>query len=259
MVNKKKIVYTSLPAFSEYNRRAKYVGCWSLPNADWIREKINEMSTTNPSYAEEKFLELCKSFKYNLFRQVYFNIDGNGYFLDFFIPQKSLAIEIDGRYHQSEEQKKHDEERDARFRSIGIRTIRFTTDEIRDADFYQKYYCPRLKNLGFKIKPKSQISAHQKKLMDAIALLNNVENNSTIEIRSNSTAFLRAVSRNGPSKNAKCLPLVYEFYNTKKKKNIRVVCRFSGSGLKMKKGERRWIMRLEEICNKAQAKLVYSI
>lgn len=59
-------------------------------------------------------------------------IDGKIYFLDFFIPNKRLAIEVDGYSHNPMFQKEYDQIRDDAFSSIGIKTVRITNDEVKD-------------------------------------------------------------------------------------------------------------------------------
>jgi len=50
------------------------------------------------------------------------------FILDFYCSKLLLAIEIDGGYHLS--QKKLDHERDIKLSMIGIKTIRYTNDEV---------------------------------------------------------------------------------------------------------------------------------
>jgi len=50
------------------------------------------------------------------------------FIVDFYCPKLCLAIEIDGGYHN--EKLKTDELRDKFLNQIGIKTIRFTNDEV---------------------------------------------------------------------------------------------------------------------------------
>jgi len=50
------------------------------------------------------------------------------YILDFYCHEKKLAIEVDGKVHQNKYDQ--DEFRDKYLQSIGIKTVRFTNDEI---------------------------------------------------------------------------------------------------------------------------------
>ena len=54
----------------------------------------------------------------------------SNYILDFYCHVAKLAIEIDGDYHLSEEQKQYDTNRTADLLDLGIREIRFTNSEI---------------------------------------------------------------------------------------------------------------------------------
>ena len=53
-----------------------------------------------------------------------------GYILDFYCPQKKLAIELDGQQHL--ENKDYDEAREFFFEGYGIKTIRFMNSEINN-------------------------------------------------------------------------------------------------------------------------------
>lgn len=52
------------------------------------------------------------------------------YIIDFYCHQKRLAVEIDGGYHLTEEQKLYDANRTAALIQLGIREIRFTNDDV---------------------------------------------------------------------------------------------------------------------------------
>ena len=52
------------------------------------------------------------------------------YIADFYCHQLKLVIEIDGGYHQTEEQKKLDTERTATIEFEGLKVIRFTNEQV---------------------------------------------------------------------------------------------------------------------------------
>ncbi|MDP4265798.1 MAG: endonuclease domain-containing protein [Bacteroidota bacterium] len=49
---------------------------------------------------------------------------------DFYCKELNLVIEIDGGYHEIEEQKEYDDNRTFELNELGIQVIRFTNDEI---------------------------------------------------------------------------------------------------------------------------------
>lgn len=55
---------------------------------------------------------------------------GKIYFLDFFLPEHNLAIEIDGEYHNTKEQTAKDKQRDKNLLEMGIKTIRITNKQV---------------------------------------------------------------------------------------------------------------------------------
>lgn len=67
-------------------------------------------------------------------RQAYFLIRKRSYFLDFFFPERMVAVEIDGSVHKL--RKEHDRRRDADFRSIGIRTVRISNKDVMQGRLY---------------------------------------------------------------------------------------------------------------------------
>lgn len=79
---------------------------------------------------EEKHLwyDFLKRLPMNVRRQ--HNIEN--YIVDFYIAEKKLVIEIDGRQHLLSEHKEADKQRDAVMSSWGIRVLRYTNDSIRN-------------------------------------------------------------------------------------------------------------------------------
>lgn len=52
------------------------------------------------------------------------------YILDFYCPEKKLAVELDGGQHLSDKQMSYDEKRTFCFKSRGIKIIRFFDNEV---------------------------------------------------------------------------------------------------------------------------------
>lgn len=71
-------------------------------------------------------------------RQAFFMIRKRCYFLDFFFPERMVAVEIDGSVHRLK--KAHDRQRDADFRSIGIKTIRISNKDVMSGKLYEKLF-----------------------------------------------------------------------------------------------------------------------
>jgi imidazole glycerol-phosphate synthase subunit HisF len=55
-----------------------------------------------------------------------------GYIADFWCPQAKLIVEADGNQHLKKSAVKHDHRRDKVMKSNGIKTIRFTAQEIKN-------------------------------------------------------------------------------------------------------------------------------
>ena len=54
----------------------------------------------------------------------------SGYILDFYYPQSCLAVEVNGGYHNNEDQRKYDATRDRRLAEAKVTTLRFTNEEV---------------------------------------------------------------------------------------------------------------------------------
>ena len=54
------------------------------------------------------------------------------YILDFYCTQMRLCIELDGESHQTQEAKQHDQRRDQYLKDLGIHTLRFPNDQVRN-------------------------------------------------------------------------------------------------------------------------------
>jgi very-short-patch-repair endonuclease len=71
-------------------------------------------------------LKMCQLSGYKFRRQ-----QGIGrYIVDFYCPDKKVAIEIDGVTHWTEEEQKRDLIRQEYLEALGIRVLRFTNDDI---------------------------------------------------------------------------------------------------------------------------------
>ena len=103
----------------------------------WIDGKTMELLKKR-TFPELKLSSILKDSKFKVEEQPFFMIDQKGYFLDFFIPELNIAIELNGDSHRSREAHNHDMYRDYIFRNIGIQTIRITNCEVYQDDFKVK-------------------------------------------------------------------------------------------------------------------------
>lgn len=60
-----------------------------------------------------------------------------GYVIDFYLPRISTAIEIDGGYHDTEEQRQKDAVKDKFLKSIGVDVVRIKNEQVKDKSFQQ--------------------------------------------------------------------------------------------------------------------------
>ena len=79
---------------------------------------------------ENKIYHLLKAFfNFRIVRQ--FIIDDK-YIVDIYIPEKKLIIEVDGKYHDTEEQKIKDKTREDYIKKAGFEIIRFRNEDVKD-------------------------------------------------------------------------------------------------------------------------------
>ena len=90
----------------------------------------NAQSLRKNMTPEEKHLwyDLLKRIPYNVRRQ--HNIEN--YIVDFYIAEKKVVIEVDGRQHLLAEHKEEDRQRDAELSSWGIIVLRYSNESIRN-------------------------------------------------------------------------------------------------------------------------------
>ena len=55
----------------------------------------------------------------------------NKFILDFYCHKAKLAIEVDGEFHNSNVNQFYDDDRDQIMEEFGVKTIRFTNDQVR--------------------------------------------------------------------------------------------------------------------------------
>jgi len=93
---------------------------------------------------EEKHLwyDLLKLLPFNVRRQ--HNIEN--YIVDFYIAEKKIVIEIDGRQHTTPEHKEADKQRDLDLSAWNITVLRYSNDHIRNN--FSAVTADILKNLG---------------------------------------------------------------------------------------------------------------
>ena len=89
----------------------------------------NAQSLRKNMTQEERIIwyDLLKRLPYPVKRQ--HNIEN--YIVDFYIPSKTVAVEIDGSQHGREQDREADKERDENLAKYGIKVIRYTNHDIK--------------------------------------------------------------------------------------------------------------------------------
>ena len=104
---------------------------------EWIDKRSLEL-IKGKTFAEIKFAQIMKDQPNEIIEQAFFKIGEKSYFLDFFMPDRNIAFEINGGVHANKEQEKHDWDRDIYFKKIGITTIRLSNRDVYRKDIKQR-------------------------------------------------------------------------------------------------------------------------
>lgn len=97
---------------------------------EWANNNKKKLEESSTKYEKKLYSALYKPLKGRVKKQQPFIINKHLYYADIYIPSLKLVIEIDGGYHNTEEQKAKDKQRDDDFRSIGYTTLRYTNEQI---------------------------------------------------------------------------------------------------------------------------------
>lgn len=105
----------------EYVSEHKYV-------ADILKHYVNE-NTKNATDAEKAIQDVLIKNDIRCEFQKPCLVFGKCYIMDFYLPDYGICIEVDGDYHNTQEQLTKDRERSNRLAKTGILVVRFTNEE----------------------------------------------------------------------------------------------------------------------------------
>ena len=130
-------IYTSIEGLHLPDIEVKGVKDLPPQKREWVKATMGRL-LHNTVLPERVAAMMTAKFDTKPIRQAFFMIRKRCYFLDFFLPQYMVAVEIDGSVHRLK--KDHDRRRDADFRSIGIRTIRIKNKDVMEGKFFEKLF-----------------------------------------------------------------------------------------------------------------------
>lgn len=198
-------VYTNSKGFkSEKDVDVRHYSELKDSFVEWIDKtsKSNEDKSTEPEREFKRILESQgKVFEY----QPFFRINDKNYFLDFFLPEVNVAVEINGTSHVKNMD--YDFGRDKDFNSIGIKTIRLSNRDVYNKDILSKLNrCINSVLIGaedvtdyFKISPinslKNKLTYNQKALFCAIEGIKKCKKGSRVLIKTDMTYILTVLRK----------------------------------------------------------------
>lgn len=197
---------------------------------EWIDKRSIEL-IKGKTFAEIKFAQIMKDQPNEIIEQAFFKIGEKSYFLDFFMPDRNIAFEINGGVHANKEQEKHDWDRDIYFNKIGITTIRLSNRYVYRKDIKQRlndlfrqaiegkydfseFYC--IPNVN---KYNGKMTINQKGITLAIKKLSLVPDGSSVLIKTDMSYLICVLNGLDTSKyeNKEYLD---DYYNLLKNKNL---------------------------------------
>lgn len=101
---------------------------------EWAVDNKKKLDKNATKYEKSLYNSLRKTFKKRIKVQNPYLINGHLYYADISIPSLKLIIEVDGGYHNTEEQKTKDKKRDEDFKSIGYTTLRYTNEQVESRE-----------------------------------------------------------------------------------------------------------------------------
>lgn len=110
-----------------------------LPNIRRIADKYKEGLTkkiTPPELICKKYLDSLE-IKY-IFQHIIAYTESDFYIVDFFIPEKKLIVELDGKFHYEKENLKKDMARTVRLEKLNYKVERFKNSEVYLEDTFQR-------------------------------------------------------------------------------------------------------------------------
>lgn len=115
----------AIPAISHWIT-SKYNELMHLPRNPNLRNLSRNLRNNATKAERMLWFEFLRHYRPRWYRQ---RIVGN-FILDFYCPQASLAIEVDGGQHYEDEIIKQDEQRTIILQSLWIKTVRFTNLDV---------------------------------------------------------------------------------------------------------------------------------
>ena len=132
------IVYTSIDDLELKNHDVRSYKDLDDEFCEWIDETTIELLEKR-NEAERMAGEYLKELYSDIDEQPFFLIANRSYFLDYYIPSRNIAVEIDGGYHKG--MKKADRLRDIDFLNIGIKTVRIKAERVIEKGIKKEDLC----------------------------------------------------------------------------------------------------------------------
>lgn len=97
-----------------------------------IEPNIRQKLILNRPFRETKLAKWLSDLKLKFVVQKRFQIDNRVFYIDYYLPDYNIAIEVDGGYHNLPDTVQYDRERTSLLLSMGIKVLRFKNEMIKN-------------------------------------------------------------------------------------------------------------------------------
>ena len=130
LINNKYVYKTTMQSWLANKQRVAAEKKAKKEGKGWVERTRDELKKKSTKYEHIVLRTLKKMGFKNISVQYPILVNGHRYFIDIFLNDVKIAIEVDGGYHEEELQKLYDAERDRLLRISGIRTIRIKNEDV---------------------------------------------------------------------------------------------------------------------------------
>lgn len=130
LVEKRYVYRTTLQSWIANKQRVAQERKDRKNGLGWIEKTRIELKKKSTKFEHIVLKKLKQSGFENISVQYNIIVNGHCYFIDIFLKDLMIAIEVDGGYHEDELQQLHDKERDRLLLIAGIRTLRIKNKDV---------------------------------------------------------------------------------------------------------------------------------
>lgn len=134
LIEKRYVYRTTMQSWLANKQRVAQEKKGRKKGLGWVERTRMELKKKSTKYERIVLKELKRVGFVNIDVQYNVVVNGHLYFLDIYLNDYKVAIEVDGGYHEEELQQLHDKERDRLLLIAGIKTLRIKNEDVLNPD-----------------------------------------------------------------------------------------------------------------------------